>query len=1307
MRTLSVVFRVLPFVLFLGGSAAAQSGNSTVSGIVTDATSALIPGVTIKATNTQTAVVSSTVSNEAGAYSFASLQPGVYRVSAELPGFQTQSYTNVQLGNSQQIRLNFTLQVAGVAQSLEVNVPVDTLLATSSSSVGTVLNESSVRDLPIVGRDALELVNIMAGFREPVDPSNSNARTGVNGGFVAGISVSAVNTTRDGISVNDGRYNLGVFSATHINPDLVGELRIILAPVDAETGRGSGQVQIMTRSGTNKYTGSAVWNIQNTALNANTWNNNRTGAVPNWFNRHQLSVNYGGPIIKNKTFFFVLYDGQRMWSREVVRATVLTGPARNGDFRFFGNVVNGNADAIPTSGANPTAPVVDHLGNPLPVSQIQASIAAAGSTNTVGPMQTISVFNRDPNRPGFDPTGYIQRIVATMPQPNDFTGGDGLNTAIFRWNRKGDSLICSSICQQGLEDDVNRNQINVKVDHNLNANHKFNVNYTYERFTASGQRGNYPGKEDEWFSQTTRKPQVLTASFVSTLTPNIVNDVRFGLRRAWSRSPYPYDEESTKDEVLSFIPNVSSYPVLFSSMPINVANNVLNPGNNTNANISPLWTLADSLSWTKGKHSFKGGIEARWSRSEGLNSLNGIPHVAGGAGNVAVPANAFTTSGLLANNETTARNLLLTLNGSIQSVSQAFILNDPTWTAFRGYLEPDGYYKVRQINQNEFSLFFKDDWKVKRSLTLNLGLRYEYFGVPFEANGLTGAVVGGGLAGFGWSGRSFEDYWNPGPQKGDLTTVEFIGPQSPNSSKQIYKDDWNNFGPAVGFSWSVPWFGENKTSVRGGYSVAYQGGGRGLDLDTALTSNLPGIGDAQTGFVPTGFTNIATLVLPLVRNTPLQPVSVTQPRTSNLTTWDPNYVSPYIQNFTLSVTREVSRSVAVDVRYIGTRGVKLLGNIALNQANFLTNGLLEEFNLVRGGGDSTMINRMFAGLNLGTSANGSAYVRNNTNWRGFVANGDVAGFASRLATSNELTGQGGGLVRNGGFPENLIVNNPQFNGVTYNTNPGSSTYHSLQTQVTFRPTNGLSFQSTYVWSKGIASANTGFLNPVDRSLDRQLQPSHRTHDFRTNGTFELPIGPNKLLLPNSSGWVARLVERWQLSWIANLNSGGPLNITGTDTYVNGGRLNIVGPFEKDFGNAKMTNTLPTYFSENGFLFQRDPGCQGVTTLQLLRDQCNNNALTDSQGNILLQHAAPGTLGTLGDRWIEGPGSFRFDLGASKTFNIDETKSVQIRVDARNVLNHPIIGNPSLGINNASTFGQISGNNVTGARQFQGQLRVTF
>jgi len=240
-----------------------QSNNATVSGTVSDASGAFMPGVSVSATNTRTGVVTSAVSNETGTYNIPNVQPGAYKVKAELPGFQTQTYTDVELGNAQQIRLNFKLQVSNVAQAVEVTVAADTLLATTSASVGNVLPESRVRDLPVIGRDALELVNIQAGFRENQDMSQSNMRATAT---IAGISVMAANTTRDGISVQDNRYNLGVFSATHLSPEMVGEMRVILAPVDAETGRGSGQVQILTRSGTNSFNGGAVLNIQNSAL---------------------------------------------------------------------------------------------------------------------------------------------------------------------------------------------------------------------------------------------------------------------------------------------------------------------------------------------------------------------------------------------------------------------------------------------------------------------------------------------------------------------------------------------------------------------------------------------------------------------------------------------------------------------------------------------------------------------------------------------------------------------------------------------------------------------------------------------------------------------------------------------------------------------------------------------------------------------------------------------------------------------------------------------------------------------------------
>ncbi len=1300
-----VITAAVALCLALSIHAIAQSNNASVSGSVSDVSGAFIPGVTVSATNTRTGVVTTAVSNETGTYNIPNVQPGTYKVSAELPGFQTQTYTDVELGNAQQVRLNFKMQVSTVAQAVEVTVAADTLLSTTSASVGNVLPESRIQSLPVIGRDALELVNIQAGFRENQDMSQSNMRATAT---IAGISVISANTTRDGISVQDNRYNLGVFSATHLAPEMVGEMRVILAPVDAETGRGAGQVQILTRSGTNTYQGSAVLNIQNSALNANTWNNNRTGADKTWFNRPQLTVNYGGPIVKNKTFFFALFDGQRMYSRENVLATVLTKEARQGLFRYFPGVVNGAADSQIIGGATPQAPVVDALGNP---------IRPAAAT---GDLQSISIFNKDPLRPGFDKTGYVQRVISGMPLPNDFKdGGDGLNSAVYRWVRRGDSLIGG---QQGLEDDVNRNQINFKVDHNFNARHKFSISYSNEHLNSTTSRENYPSTTG-WRGHTNRKPQVLTSSFVSTLSPTIVNEARFGFRRSDSLTQYPYDDPATMKEALAYLPSVNGYPLI--GMPgtgiFNISSNILNPGLNTNGNRSPLWTYADSLSFTKGKHAYKAGGELRLSRSWGINSANGIPHASGGQGNFGVTGieTGATFPGLIGNNLANARNLLLSLSGSVGTVSQAFILNDPSWTDFHGYLDDNGYYKARQWNQNEWSAFFKDDWKVRPSFSLNLGVRYEFYGVPYEASGLTGALVGGGNAAFGYSGRSFADYWSFGPRKADDSTVQLIGPHSPNPGAQIYKTDRNNFAPAIGFSWSLPWFGKDKTTLRGGYGVSYQGGGRALDLDNAVSA-MPGLGDSQT-ITPATFADLSTLVLPVPRNKPFLPVPVTS-RSTSLTVWDPDFVSPYVQSFTLSLTRELTPRLTLDARYIGTKGTKLAGGVPINQGNFLTNGLLDAFNVTRAGGDAPIFDQMFRGV--AGALSGSAFLRNNTTYRGLIANGNyaaiVAGGTTSLNQSN-ITGVAGGLLRNAGLPENFIVNNPQFSSVTLNSNPGDSIYHSLQTQFTFRLTKGLTYQATYVWSKGISDCQgvscSTWLNVLNRSENRTLQASDRRHDFRTNGSYELPFGPGSMLLGNSHGVLARLVEKWQLSWILNLTSGGPMDITGTNTYLGGGLVDIVGNFPKDAGNAQMTSTLPSFFAPGTFNVIRDPRCSNVTALQSTQTACTNQVVTDAKGNILLQAAEPGKRGTLGQSWLTGPGTFRFDLSAAKAVKLTETKSLQFRLDAKNVLNHPILGTPDLNIN-SSTFGQfqptispagaVGGvSNITGARQFQAQVRVMF
>ena len=255
--------------VFCCGRLHGQSSFATVSGTVADGTGALIPGVTVTATNTGTNVATSAVSNDTGTYTILALLPGTYTVTAELPGFQTQRFTEVRLGNAEQVRLNFTLMVAGIATGVEVTVAPDTVLAATSSSVGEGLSQQKVTDLPLVGNNVLDLMSVVNGINVTNDPI-----FGANSTTFAGVAANYLTVQRDGVMVQDTRWPTGINSATMINPDLVGEIRLILAPVDAEMGRGNGGIQIQTRSGTNQYRGSGVWSFQNTALDPNTWANN-------------------------------------------------------------------------------------------------------------------------------------------------------------------------------------------------------------------------------------------------------------------------------------------------------------------------------------------------------------------------------------------------------------------------------------------------------------------------------------------------------------------------------------------------------------------------------------------------------------------------------------------------------------------------------------------------------------------------------------------------------------------------------------------------------------------------------------------------------------------------------------------------------------------------------------------------------------------------------------------------------------------------------------------------------------------------
>jgi hypothetical protein len=491
--------------------------------------------------------------------------------------------------------------------------------------------------------------------------------------------------------------------------------------------------------------------------------------------------------------------------------------------------------------------------------------------------------------------------------------------------------------------------------------------------------------------------------------------------------------------------------------------------------------------------------------------------------------------------------------------------------------------------------------------------------------------------------------------------------------------------------------------------------------------------------------------------------------------YDDNYLAPYIQNFTLAITRNVARNMTVDIRYVGTVARKLFSENAINGANFLTNGLKEAFDAARRGEESALLNDLTTSVNGAFGGSGATWLRNQTGVAcpGFtnvvladsLARGDYAAVADCMGWTNAgLLGEPGeqGLLFKrsisarypNGVPDNFVVANPQFGNLNIVSNGYKTNYHSVQTQFTMRPTFGLNYQGTFTWSRLLGSPSApnsatglvGFYSMDRRNEDYGVQFQHRTLDYRSNGTFALPFGPGKTILGNSNGWMARLVEDWQVSATFNLSTGIPATIVGRSGLYESRNSSNFTPFNFEttvapaeltpagaakFGNFTGTGKVDwkdgavsgTYFPGVDFVRVPDPQCAAVTTLSGLRDRCNSGltALAVTEGGtqtIVLQNAQPGTRGSLGVGTITGPAMWSLDGSVSKGFQISEKRRLRFRVDATNILNHAQPCSPgfcagfntrgtNLALNNPSNFGLIGVKTLMQPRQFQATLRLDF
>ncbi|MDR1728033.1 MAG: carboxypeptidase-like regulatory domain-containing protein [Acidobacteriota bacterium] len=1505
-------------------SAFGQGSSATLGGTVQDASSGVLPGASITAINVNTGVETKTTANNSGIYNFPSLQPGTYNITAEAPGFQKAVKTDVRLGVSAQARLNFDMAVAGSSETVEVTATAENMVLDAGSSTGTVLQEEMVNEIPLLSNNVMDLINMMGGVVAGDDPIFG----GGNQTF-AGVTAGNINVQRDGMSVSEVRWGAGVTSSTNMNTEMVGEFKMILSPVDAEMGRGAGQVQMTTKSGSNAYHGSAVWNIQNTALDAREWLAKKNNLEPTWRNLNNYMLTASGPIIKNKTFFFATWDHQIFLEKRPTITKVLTPCARKGIYRYLSgwNPDNSGATADFTSY---TRPSVDENGTPLAGTVSVWNPSANNYQNVTSSLKYMSVFGDltgtpaeaallaagtgptglygdcsamdayfDPMsgrfgvqgegagsnpytassywggnfstggayRYAFDPTGYVNRFTygtsysggtVVMPPANYYAFGDGLNYAGHKWNMvfHGDGSI------YGTGGDPSRKSITAKIDHQINNEHRISGTYTWEKYYVEDNYAQWPKEYGGYGGGIDRKPQNLIISLTSTLRPTLLNEFRFGLSRSDTMTNTAFsgkDGNDVKDLLSKLLPTDSSTsfagtpfqdqymllstgtaPLLFSTDAAQDA--YYSTGSNTASHpfgsrgniptgwggLDPRWTFNDTVTWMKGAHSFKGGVEVRIQSSRqdymgnrdfgGNGAFVALPVVVGGttsamtsrragALSTVMPAadvapNSHDTAMATDGNYKTAYALMTYFSGSLNRIRQYFYATGPNqWND--AYTKGEDIYSY-QMNNREFSAFFKDDWKLTNDLTLNLGVRYEYYGVPYVPGGKTLGLPDGGMSIFGITQGGWKN-WMTGRQyvTGDPTTLYQTAFEYVDSA---WNKDLNNFAPHVGFAWQLPWLGRGKTTLRGGYSISYTpvnnfdqygiwiaaNGGANTDYVEVYTGTsagfTPAIGDTNYYM---DLTDLSTVDSTGRRILPMQVtggISALSPKkvgqfSGYPVAVDENVRNPYIQSINLSLTRNFGNALTVDVRYIGTLSRKAIATDNINQPNYISNGLYAALEDVRQGHSNPLINSLITVGSLGAagSVDGSDELRKSFFTATSLARGDFNTVANTLTSTNgylfdptDPSAQGL-VLRNGCLPEdrvggvctkstpwNYITANPQFSNYYAQLvhNAVKTNYHSMQAQVTLRPTRGLNFQATYTWSRNLGdSAWTNLLG----ARDYQLSAQHRSHTLNTYGSYELPFGANGFIFRNSSGWFKKAVEGWSLSWVGSVSSGQPYSLTGSNTLWSNSYPVLERPdlFDSKDGHVTWDNegNAGYYFGQKYTNYALDTRICDASRMDatLYSSYCTlttggprvlalASGVRDANGNMLPavyqngegapygradgepivvfrnadQRLGADAMGNYKGYQLTGPGRWSLDMAMSKSIEFMEGKKFEIRVDAQNVFNHPMpsnatsisatanrftaISNPT-GTINSGTFGYLASKG--GHRTFQAKLRLSF
>lgn len=1288
--------------------------SSSLAGLVVDTSGGVIPGVDVVIRNNATALETRTVTDGSGRFSVPALPPGTYTVTVSLMGFKTVVLPDVQLVTATPSSVKAVLEVGALAETVIVTGATE-LVQTQTAAVTTTIQVQQIQALPVITHTALDYVISLPGVNTPGAATRSAT--------IGGLPRAAMNITLDGINVQDKRYDSeGFFMYIRPMMDSIEEISVSTSTPEAvSAGSGGATIRMETRAGSNRFSGSVYDTWRNQAgtndkdalartqdrgwlwrLNTPYWFNKRdlakTAAGDYFINDVRLTTpgfRVGGPILKDKLFYFFNYEEFRLPESRNRQWYVLSEAAQRGDFTY---------------------PATDGSGNRTV--NLLTIAASKEQTSTMDP--AISKL-----------LGEIRSAIG----PIGSSGVDSMNTLVDRFTNIPYATQL-------------RRFPTLRVDYNATSAHRVTFTFRYNGFDSNPDLLNttdarFPGFAAGGAQVSGRVFWQVTER--ATIGKNLVNEARVGRQDATGGGSY-FGKGLTAEQFnctgvgcqqvgglgwnFSF-PSVGGYNLTGAT-----------PRNGSSAGIAAQTTIEDTLTWLKGRHNISAGVSfnrinyRNWEMTPtyatayfGTSSYDTVAY------NMLDPTSGNFPGGVNPTYAGYARSLYGFLTGRVTRLAGTY------------YLQPDGSYayngeRTLQTTADDIGAFVSDSWRARPNLTLSYGLRWQVQ-LPMTTNqvyaklqswdmiyGITGAGSGKYGQGNLYQGGRVASGTNP--------LLERYPEGEP-----AWNTDWNNLSPSVGATWRPNLSSPLLTKIlstdpvfRGGYSITYTKHGTVM-FDTAYPYN-PGrtrSGDrtATTGSPTLGAAGWPVLLRDSARLTPSAAPSslsgdwtLTPALNEQINTHYPDWPVPQTHQYSLGFQRDLGKSMAIEVRYVGNTHMGGWQSWNLNttaQYSMLSgeNGFYDEFrkaqanlraNIAAGNGNTfaytgaagtsplPVFMAYFQGIPLNDARNQTPASYTSANFRSASFYNSLSMFNPALATitgtgSSGLQagiGTGTGLDANriaAGVPANFFTVNPAIGqaGAYLYTGAGNTRFNSIQIDLRRRMANGFFVQANYQYAFGLKDW-------VQRTLREDWFYVNGTggpdHSLKFSWTFELPFGQGKALASNVGPWMDRLIGGWEIDGIGRIQTGSKFNF---------GNYRLVGMTEQEFADMFKFYEVEEDGKTQIYMFPQDVIEQSIVAIYgTSPTTVSGYASTLPSGRYIAPASGPDCVsywdgmcpGTMVRRVVTGPKFWKVDMSFVKRIAVVRNMRVEARMDLFNVFD-------TINFNATSGMGSSKSNwRVTGA-----------